>query len=413
MNYMQTSQPMTDPSVETLYRLSGISATEKDWKLLLDELLTFSRKVFIVDNLAIYLSDINSQRLEVVYAKSFGRGKSSEADVSWGESMASRVVSEKKVLVEEPQNHSVDERLTNPYILGIPLQPYEIVPGALVMIRFGGPDFDEKAIRYAEFLGSQVNFILGKKVLSEFARKVEIQSSVTQLQENFINTISHELRNPLGFIKGYTTTLLREDTKWDVTTQTDFLKIIDRETNHLQELIDNLLDSSRLQSGQMKFDTQLIRLDALIRDEVSRAQINCPELVVHMDFDPSIQPIKGDPNRLAQVFDNLLNNSIKYAPGAEIAITIRQTKTDMMIDYRDSGPGVSEKCLPQIFTRFFREPEQSINVHGSGLGLSICKEIIERHSGEMTVSVPPGWGLAFTIRLPITPWVSEQSNGDK
>jgi signal transduction histidine kinase len=403
---------MVDPSVETLYHLSGISATEKDWKLLLDELLTFSRKFFIVDNLAIYLSDLSTQRLDVVYAKSFGRGKSSEADVSWGESVANRVVAEKKVLVEKPQNHSANERLTNPYILGVPLQPYKVVPGALVMIRFGGPDFDAKAVQYAEFLGRQVNFILGKKVLAEFARKVEVQSSVSQLQENFINTISHELRNPLGFIKGYTTTLLREDTKWDVTTQTDFLKIIDRETNHLQELIDNLLDSSRLQSGQMKFDSLLIRMDALIRDEVSRAQINCPDLVVHMDIDSSIKPIKGDPNRLAQVFDNLLNNSIKYAPGAEIFITIRQTKTDMMIDYRDTGPGVSEKCLPQIFTRFFRDPDQSIKVHGSGLGLSICKEIIERHSGEMTVSVPPGWGLAFAIHLPVKPQAAEPLNGE-
>ena len=412
MIYMQTMQPVTNLSVETLYQLSGISAATKDWKLLLDELLTFSRKIFIVDNLAIYLTDLNTQRLEVVYAKSFGRGKSSEADVSWGESVANRVVAEKYILVEKPQVKSADERLTNPYVLGIPLQPHDAVPGALVMIRFGGPDFDEQSVQYATFLGRQVNFILGKKVLSEFARKVEVQSSVSQLQENFINTISHELRNPLGFIKGYTTTLLREDTEWDVTTQTDFLKIIDRETNHLQELIDNLLDSSRLQSGQMKFDTQLIRMDALVRDEVSRAQVNCPDLVVHTNFDSGSKPILGDPNRLAQVIDNLLNNSIKYAPGAEVYITIRQTKNDMMIEYRDKGPGVSEKCLPQIFTRFFRDPDQSIKVHGSGLGLSICKEIIEQHSGEITVSVPPGWGLAFSIHLPVTQQVSEPSNGE-
>ena len=151
---------------------------------------------------------------------------------------------------------------------------------------------------------------------------------------------------------------------------------------------------------------------ALVRDEISRAQVNCPDLVVHTDFDPGIKPILGDPNRLAQVIDNLLNNSIKYAPGAEVFVTIRQTKNDMMIEYRDKGPGVSEKCLPQIFTRFFRDPDQSIKVHGSGLGLSICKEIIEQHSGEITVSVPPGWGLAFTIHLPVTKQVSEPSNGE-
>jgi signal transduction histidine kinase len=410
---MQATQGMTDFSAETLYQLSEISTAQKDWKSLLDELLTFSRKKFIVDNLAIYLTDLKSDRLEVVYAKSFGRGRSSEADVSWGESIASRVVSGRKQIIERPEVVSSKERLTHPFILGIPLHPYDVASGALIIVRFGGPDYREVDIQYANYLANQVRNILGKKVIAEFAEKVEVQSSVTRLQENFINTISHELRNPLGFIKGYTTTLLREDTQWDVTTQTDFLKIIDRETNHLQELIDNLLDSSRLQSGQMKFDNQLIRVDALIRDEVSRAQINHPELVVHLDFIPDIKPIKGDPNRLAQVIDNLLGNSIKYAHGAEIFITVRQSKEQIIIDYRDTGPGIAQKYIPQIFTRFFRDPDQSIKVHGSGLGLSICKEIIERHSGEITVSVPPGWGLSFSIHLPYTSTSADQTSGDE
>lgn len=403
---------MTDFSVETIYQLGEICAGEKEWKLLLDDLLAFSRKKFIVDNLAIYLTDSNSQRLEVIYAKSFGRGKSSEADVSWGESVASRVVSSKKTIIDKPEEIIKEERLTNPFIIGIPFQPYYFIPGALVIVRFGGPDFSEKDIQYANFLSIQVSNILTKKVLAEFEEKVKAQSSVSRLQENFINTISHELRNPLGFIKGYTTTLLREDTQWDVTTQTDFLRIIDRETNHLQELIDNLLDSSRLQSGQMKFDTQLIRMDALIRDEVSRIHVNHPDLVVHTDFDPGIQTIKGDPNRLAQVIDNLLGNSIKYAPGAEVYITVKQSRDQVLIDYRDSGPGISEKYLSHLFTRFFRDPDQSIKVHGSGLGLSICKEIIERHSGEITASVPPGWGLTFTIHLPVLPVAKEANTGE-
>jgi signal transduction histidine kinase len=387
--YMQISHEFTDFSIETLYKLSEIASANKSWKVTLDELLTFSRKKFIVDNLAIYLTDFDTRRLDVVYAKAFGRGKSGEADVSWGEQISNRVVNERKMVLEKPESDPGSERLAHPYILGVPIQPYAELPGALVMIRFGGPDFNEAAIQYAAYLGFVVNNILAKKVLAEYAKKNEAQSSMTHLQENFINTISHELRNPLGFIKGYTTTLLREDTKWDSNIQNDFLKIIERETNHLQELIDNLLDSSRLQSGQMKFDTQLVRIDALIRDEVSRAMVNHPDLVVHTDFGSGIQPLYGDPNRLAQVIDNLLANSVKYAPGAEIRITVRQARNKVMVDYRDAGPGISEKYLDQIFTRFFRDPDQSIKVHGSGLGLSICKEIIERHSGEITASVPP------------------------
>lgn len=398
---MQISPALNEFSSDTLFRICEVTSKEKNWKELLDDMLILSRKYFIVDNLAIYLTDPNTERIDVVYAHSFGRGKSAEADVSWGETIANRVVQKQEIYYGKPQQTNNKNRFTEPFTLAIPILPYKTIPGAVVFIRFGGPDFLDEAVVYASFLSQQVNLILQKKVLGEFAQKLADQSSEKQLQESFINTISHELRNPLGFIKGYTTTLLREDTQWDSTTQNDFLRIIDRETNHLQELIDNLLDSSRLQSGQMKFDSQLVRMDALIRDEMSRALINHPGLKVNLDFEEPILPINGDPRRLAQVFDNLLNNSIKYASGSDIFITVRKSDLFLIIEFRDTGPGISKKYISQLFTRFFRDPEQSIKVHGSGLGLSICKEIIEHHSGKITASCPKGWGLVFTIHLPI------------
>ncbi|MHC1741310.1 MAG: ATP-binding protein [Anaerolineaceae bacterium] len=398
---MQISSKPVEFSCATLYSLSEISSQAKPWKLLLDSLLAFSRKELVVDNLAIYLTDSSSNRLEVIYAKAFGRGKSGEADVSWGEALASQVAQEMKTINDEPEEFKGEDRLNFPFSLAMPLLPFQNCNGAVVYIRFGGPSFTQIEKTYAAFLTHQIEAILQRKLLREFSDKLKKQSDMRELQQNFINTISHELRNPLGFIKGYTTTLLREDTNWDTGTQTDFLRIIERETNHLQELIDNLLDSSRLQSGQMLFDNQLLRIEALIRDEISRAQVNNPNLIVHLDLDSTLQPIQGDPNRLSQVIDNLIINSIKYAPGAEIFITVRQLSQQIMIDFRDTGPGISEKYLDQIFNRFFRNPDQSLKIHGSGLGLSICKEIIEHHSGEITASCPPGWGLTFTIHLPV------------
>ena len=397
---MQKSSKVPGISCETLYHLCDITAQDHPWKSLLDELLFYSREQFVVDNLAIYMMDPNSQRLEVIYAKAFGRGRSGEADVSWGGALANQAAQENRTIIDEPQKIDPEDRLNSPIILAIPLRPFQKVTGAISFIRFGGPHFTSEDQQYGQFLTDQVITIFQKKLLLEFSEQLKKQSDVSVLQQNFVNTISHELRNPLGFIKGYTTTLLREDTEWDTTTQNDFLRIIERETNHLEELIDNLLDSSRLQSGQMRFDTQAIRLDVLIRDEVSRAQVNNPNLVVHLDFDPNLRPIQGDPDRLAQVLDNLIGNSLKYAPEAEIFITVRQADKQVLIDFRDTGPGMSKDYLDQIFDRFFRDPEQSIKVHGSGLGLSICKEIIEHHGGEITVSTPPGWGLAFSIRLP-------------
>lgn len=398
---MQKSTITPDISRSTLYKLSEIASQDTSWKLLLDDLFTFSRKEFIVDNLAIYQAFKATNRLEAIYARSFGRGKSGEADVSWGDAIATQAVQEMRMIYDAPHEIDSQDRLSFPFTFAYPFRLNSETVGVIVYIRFGGPTFSETDIQYVEFMSRQVTFILQKKLLDDFSEKIRKQANTTELQQNFINTISHELRNPLGFIKGYTTTLLREDTQWDKTTQTDFLRIIERETNHLQELIDNLLDSSRLQSGQMRFDWQAVRMDALIRDEVSRAQINNPNLVFHLDFDEVLPPIHGDPDRLAQVIDNLINNSVKYAPGAEISITLRNTRDQVLIDFRDSGPGISENYLNQIFERFFRDPDQSIKVHGSGLGLSICKEIIEKHSGEISASCPPGWGLTFTIHLPV------------
>jgi K+-sensing histidine kinase KdpD len=183
-----------------------------------------------------------------------------------------------KLICDEPAEVTNEDRLNFPFTLALPVMPYVGINGAVVYIRFGGPHFTADEKNYAQFLNHQIQFILQKKMLTEFSEKINRQSSMSELQQNFINTISHELRNPLGFIKGYTTTLLREDTEWDTTTQKDFLRIIERESNHLQELIDNLLDSSRLQSGQMRFDNQVVSLETLIRDIISILTQVCSQL---------------------------------------------------------------------------------------------------------------------------------------
>jgi signal transduction histidine kinase len=109
--------------------------------------------------------------------------------------------------------------------------------------------------------------------------------------------------------------------------------------------------------------------------------------------------IEGDPVRLAQVLQNLLNNAAKYAPGSEVWINIRNVENGVQIEVIDHGPGIPPQYIPFIFDRFFRNPEQEPNVHGSGLGLFICKQIIEAHQGEITVKSTPGVGSTFTVLL--------------
>jgi len=231
--------------------------------------------------------------------------------------------------------------------------------------------------------------------------KLEDHIKTLQIQEDFISTLSHELKNPIGFIKGYTTTLLRKDISWEKDTQIEFLNIIDQETDHLKDLIDNLLDSSKLQSGKANLNFQVLRLDALLNDVISHTRMVHPELEVYLDIRQELPNLQGDPRRLKQVFDNLISNSYKYAPGSPIKIRVYKEQTGISIDFRDFGPGISSDEYEKVFERFYRGKKLENEAHGSGLGLFICKKIIEAHQGQITATAIAGKGTIIHVFLPL------------
>ena len=386
---------------EKILHIYQLTASTHSWKESLDKIVIYSREFFIFDNIVVYLGELSSKRVDVLYARATGRGKSSEADVAWGELISNRVISYKKTVVEEPTIPKTADRLSSPFMLGVPLFISAELTGALIFVRFGGPPFEDGSLEFAEFLGTQFTSIIRQKTIDEYETELAKALTSSTLQDGFISTVSHELRNPLGFIRGFTTTLLREDASWDAATQREFLEIIDQETNHLTKLIDDLLDASRLQSGTMNYDFQPVHLESIVRDETKRHKYAHPEQHIKLDFHDSLPIIHVDPRRIAQVFDNLLENSHKYAPNADIVIKLYPSGPDVIIEYTDSGPGIEEKYLSMLFTRFFRVPDTKINTLGTGLGLPICKQIISGHNGEINVTSDTGKGLKYTITLPI------------
>jgi signal transduction histidine kinase len=389
------------PELEHLYRISQLIFTAKDWKQALDEATFLVRSMLIFDNLVVYLRG-EDDVLDVMYAKAMGRGKSAEADIAWGEDIANQIIQDKELILREPPLDPDKGRLERPFILGIPLDG-QSTAGALLLIRFGGPAFQPEHIQLARFIAQQVTQMIDRQHHLQIEKLIQDQDKQIQLQKDFISTISHELRSPLGFIKGYTTTLLRDDTSWDKETQLEFLQIIDQETDHLQELIDNLLDSSRLQAGLLKMKYQHVRLDTLIKDVIARESMHHPDLIMEINSAPELRPIKGDPYRLAQVIENIVSNAVKYAPGSKIWVTINQEENQTQINVADEGPGIPEKYINHIFERFFRNPDQSPNIHGSGLGLFICKQIIEAHQGQIFAKSKLGQGTTVCINLPNQP----------
>jgi signal transduction histidine kinase len=400
-NQSHLSTPQTQPS-DSLVAITHIFAHAVDWRTALDQVVPVLRAYMIFDNLVLYLPETeSSHQLEVAYARVVGRGRSAGADINWGESIAHQVYeSGVEIFQNSPPDVPAGDRLNQAYIIAFPIERENETGGALVLIRFGGPAFCDNDLSIGRVISYSLSGLLRYQQVQQKVHQLQAEQKQALLQNDFVSTITHELLTPLGFIKGYTTTLLRTDATWDKTSQLEFLSIIDQETDRLQELIDNLLDSARLQSGNMKMEYQPVRLDGLINDLILRTKTHHPDFDLRALGEQSTPPIQGDPRRLTQVFDNLLSNALKYAPGSPVTIGLRAEKKGVELKFQDTGPGIPAVFIPHLFERFFRNPEQAPNVRGTGLGLYICRQIIEAHNGKIHVESQVGVGTSVIIWLP-------------
>jgi signal transduction histidine kinase len=398
----KTPSVLRPEELEAVYSISRAVARSVNLDTALDEIIRLARPVFIFDNMVLYLQR-REDLLDAAYAKAIGRGRSQEADLAWGESTAQEALATGQVAirVEKMEDYEKD-RTRLRYSLGLPLSWAGVESmGALVFIRFGGPSFKPDQIRLSEFIAVHVAQLLGHTHLVQRVASLEAEHRLNRLQEDFIATVSHELLTPLGFIKGYATTLLRDDIDWDDSTRNEFLTIIDDEADRLHELIENLMDSSRLQAGTLRMSFQPIRLDTFLKDMVLRAGSRNEDIQIYLDLKVNRLQVQADPTRLAQVFDNLLTNAIKYAPGSRVMIILAVEENQAYITVSDNGPGIAPEHLKNLFDRFFRVPSENVTVRGTGLGLYICRRIVQAHGGEIMVESVVGEGTTFQIHLPL------------
>lgn len=391
---------MDNDTLSYLQGLMQIAAHLDTSRNAIEKFMVALRKEFVFDNVAVYLQDEETQNLEIAFARAMGRSRDAEADAAWGEDFAGQVIKKGQLLLRDPSpNISSDDRLHQAYLLGLPLREGDLVKGAVVFVRFGGPVYEDQHTTIASFAAGLLSTLFERAASTTLQRELRDLKRQMQLQEDFVSTISHELRTPLGFIKGYSTSLLRQDTSWDEETQKEFLTIIDEEADRLSLLIENVLESARLQSKTLPLRFQPLRLDAVLRDVIMRIRSRQKELDVSMELE-SVPPISGDGVRLAQVFENLFANAIKYAPGSPLVVLLNQVEDHILISFIDRGPGIPKESLPLIFERFYRVRSEK-TVTGTGLGLYICKQIILAHRGKIWAESTPGQGTTFFIELPI------------
>jgi|GEM_PF-808543 len=233
-------------------------------------------------------------------------------------------------------------------------------------------------------------------------RDITERKELEKLKSDFISTVSHELRTPLTSIKGYVDLVLAGDVGPLTPEQKEFLTIVSQNTTRLTELINDLLEIERLESGKIEFEFAELDL-AEILDNVARSlQVSAEQKGLEFLTEiPSGLRVRGDRDRLAQVFLNLLSNAIKYTPAGTVELRAHQEDDTVVVEVRDTGIGISESDLQKLFQKFFRSDNPYVRkAGGTGLGLSIAKAIVERHGGSITVTSELGQGSTFTVRLP-------------
>jgi PAS domain S-box-containing protein len=234
------------------------------------------------------------------------------------------------------------------------------------------------------------------------ARDITERKELERLKSDFISTVSHELRTPLTSIKGYVDLVLAGDVGPLTPEQKEFLTIVSQNTTRLTELINDLLEIERLESGRIEFEFAELDLAEVLENVARSLHVNAEQKGLEFLTEiPSGLKVRGDRERLAQVFLNLLSNAIKYTPAGTVELRAHQEDDAIVVEVRDTGIGLSESDLQKLFQKFFRSDNPYVRkVGGTGLGLSIAKAIVERHGGTITVTSQLGQGSTFTVRLP-------------
>jgi two-component system, OmpR family, phosphate regulon sensor histidine kinase PhoR len=229
------------------------------------------------------------------------------------------------------------------------------------------------------------------------------QKKLEAVRKDFVANVSHELRTPLSIIKGYTETLVDGHHDMPMTDRDKFLRTIQRHTERLNSLLEDLLTLSRLESINPGLRRESVALSSLIATIIDdyRARPSAAAHQLHFAIDPNVGELLIDPLKITQVCENLLDNALKYTPkGSHIDVSARLRDEEVEVCVRDNGPGIPADDLPHIFERFYRvDKGRSRDKGGTGLGLSIVKHIIQLHGGRVWVESTLGQGTAFYFSL--------------
>jgi two-component system sensor histidine kinase KdpD len=256
--------------------------------------------------------------------------------------------------------------------------------------------------RLLQTFASQAVLALERARLTRTETRTRVLEESDRFKSSLLSSVSHELRTPLATIKASVTSLRSEEVPWDTEARADLLAAIDEETDHLNQLVGNLLNMARIEAGVLKPQRTLNSLGEIISSALNRNRQQAQNHKILVDIPEDLPLVAVDYILIEQVLINLISNSVKYSPeNTTVQVIARHVDSrSLRVTVSNQGPPVPEEHLEHIFDKFFRVTAAD-RVTGSGLGLSICKGIVEAHGGRIWARNMPG-GFAFNFTLPLT-----------
>ncbi|HEU5384005.1 MAG TPA: ATP-binding protein [Ktedonobacteraceae bacterium] len=260
---------------------------------------------------------------------------------------------------------------------------------------------DSTSTLFRAFLDQTVSLIEQARLRRE-SSQVEILQRTDALRAALLSSVSHDLRTPLTSIKAAASSLLQRDIHWSDEERQSFMQAIERETDRLNRLVENLLDLSRIESGALTPEKEWHQIDALLHDVLGRMEPLLQGREVKLDLPAEAPPVELDYLMMDQVLTNLLENALRYTPaGSPIEVTLLTSATEVMLSVSDHGPGIPQNDLERIFDKFYRVMGQTRQTSGTGVGLSVCRGLVEAHGGRIWAENRRSGGAVFRFTLPL------------
>jgi two-component system sensor histidine kinase KdpD len=313
---------------------------------------------------------------------------------------------------------SVKESEAQQYIQLIPLRQGQTVVGVARLVVNTGTrrfpverniegqklSFNHSNAFFWTFL-DQATAMIERARLHRDALQIELLQRTDALRSALLSSVSHDLRTPLSSIKAAASSLLQEDVEWDEETKRSFASAIEREADRLNRLVGNLLDMSRIEGGALKAEKEWYSIEEVIHDVIGHMNTVLQDRDVSKDIPDNLPPVELDYLQIDQVLTNLIENAVRYTPPqSPIEITVKHMEGQIMISIADRGPGIPPYDLERIFDKFYRvsgAKRRNSSVMGTGLGLAVCRGLVEAHGGRIWAENRPEGGAVFRFTLPL------------